>query len=181
MRKSFQGVSAFTLIEILITVIIVGIIASLAMMQYTNTIERYKAHEGELILYSKIGQVLSDLIEKPPAGNFSNVWAEALAHNSGYFNTNLALVQNIVGSDKCSAVAVFRKGGSSVAIPNTCGIGNMGSSNNSMYSLSLSITQPYGVKKVKCSDPGTGICVKLGYSYNSDTTQAWGGTTLNIN
>ena len=85
MRKNLSG---FTLIEIIIVIIIIGVIAGAAVPRFTGTFERVKASEGKQILlailnaqkiyflehgaYSDLGDDLSELdINIPASQNFN--------------------------------------------------------------------------------------------------------------
>lgn len=47
--------SAFTLVEIIIVLVTIGVIAGMAIPKYQRTVERFRAKEGEQILLSALG------------------------------------------------------------------------------------------------------------------------------
>jgi prepilin-type N-terminal cleavage/methylation domain-containing protein len=53
--KEIKNKSGFTLTEVIITVIIVGVLASLALPRFTGVFERVRASEGVQILTSLLG------------------------------------------------------------------------------------------------------------------------------
>ncbi len=62
--------SGFTLMEVIITTILVGVIATLALVSYGGVIEKQRAKEGEQILQAIFANVLRVRVE---TGSIANV------------------------------------------------------------------------------------------------------------
>lgn len=174
-------VSGFTLLEVIIVTMMIGVMASLAFVHYGTVMEKMRAKEGEGLLYAALAELQRDMVENSPPPGVPSAWTESIGQSSEHFHQNVAMVRNISALNKCNAVAVFRRGNGRVSIPNACGIGAMGTAGSSMYALSASISYPSGTPSFICTDSGNGICNKLGYSYNQLVTQEWPGAQIQIN
>jgi len=169
---------AFSLIEILIAVIIVGVVASIALSQYGNVVEKAKAQEGEQILYAVMAVRRGEIVEKPPGSGGSLTKINYL-HSSANYYSQLGMIENSSSgtfpgypNSSCTVISVFRKGDYPVMLPFGCGGGSPGSgSSQALYALSLEITST-GTKNIYCRDNAARpMCYKLGYSYSPGNVQ----------
>ena len=84
-KKKYQ--KSFTLLELVVVFVVVGIVSSMAIVNYLNTIERIRAKEGEEILIALLGAQKRYAQENDGsyAGNISNL--DVTTRTSAYFNT----------------------------------------------------------------------------------------------
>ncbi len=158
---------AFTLIEILITVIIVGILASIALTNFGMVTEKAHAQGGEQILFSLEMAQRRYAIEHDNrmGAPFQNLGVK-IKYQPTF--SNLSMVYN-PGTTKV-IIAVFRASaipGESVTITHPPGFGVSGSSGApGMYGLYTVLdVNSQGKPTVYCSSGNRhpGICEKLGY------------------
>ena len=69
----------FTLVELIIVIIIVGILAAVAMTQYTKVVEKGRGAESRLILGTLRTAQIADYIENNQYTNLGNLGVEAPA------------------------------------------------------------------------------------------------------
>ncbi|MCC6759273.1 MAG: type II secretion system protein [Candidatus Omnitrophica bacterium] len=136
---------AFTLMEILIVVIIMGLIASLAFSNLGAVIESHRAKEGEQILYAIYGRYKAAAVEKdmacpsisqlgvtiPSPENFEPPFSDAC-----WIDIDPAVIH--------WPLSISRKGG--------------------LYMLDLDVlTLQSNIPRVTCSSSTAGLCQQLGY------------------
>ncbi|MCC6759275.1 MAG: type II secretion system protein, partial [Candidatus Omnitrophica bacterium] len=105
--------NAFTLIEVLITVIIVGIIASVALTNLGTTIERSRAHEGEMLAREVFASHIRYAIEHAGIFAASQSSLDFTPRESQYFDSPRS-VSFTDSSGSCVFVLVPRKGGGGI-------------------------------------------------------------------
>ena len=156
--------SAFTLIELLITVIIVGILASIAFVNFGTVIEKSYAQNGEQILFSL------EMAQRRYAVEHDNhIGAPFQGLGVAIKEQTFSLVMVYNPGATQVMMAAFRKTsipGETVTIINPPGFGGGSSGSNGMYGLYMvldvnSATNP----TIFCSSGNQhpGICKKLGY------------------
>jgi Tfp pilus assembly protein PilE len=130
--------SAFTLVEIIVVLITIGVITALAIPKYTTTVERFRAKEGEQILMSALGSQKRFFIENrsymmnpqnldidTPSTYFSSVAIDSTAVSPGYPLAAINRLQDTV----------------------------------TLYRLRI-----FANAQIRCdTDGGTGLCSKIGY------------------
>ena len=91
-QKSTEG---FTLLELLMVVIIIGILATLALPQYIRTTERARAAEGIQMLATLRGSEWRYQAGHP-AGNFTNNFLEldVQVNNTDFWNFSPTIANN---------------------------------------------------------------------------------------
>lgn len=140
--KKIQGKGAFTLIEIMVVIILVGVLASLSYPRLTVVVERVRSGEG------------------------ANILATLLAAQKRY-----ALENNGAYMDGTAGGGTFELGPTDldVAIPASNNFSNyyiystpaeVAKVQRATGEYTMSIDED---GDISCSDSGTGICFKLGY------------------
>ncbi len=156
---------AFSLMEILIVVIIVGVIASLALVKYGILTEKMNAKEIEQIAMTlltsekryamehngNIALNFNDLdFIRPTIRTFSYAVAFSSTPNSICMVSSVTrLPQAGEGNAGCVPMAVCPSGSGGCA--------------GGVYTIYVRVTSPGGQMQVGCNDTGTGICTKMGY------------------
>lgn len=138
--------NAYSLIEILITVIIVGVIASLAFANYGIIIERSVAKEGEQILLSYYSQAHAIHLEYPTLSCLGI---------GGKLSQASRPPTNFNGAE----ISCFGVPPNPQMIPMQLIIERKGSP----YKLIIDTAVAVRPWEVKCITPTAGYCVKLGY------------------
>jgi prepilin-type N-terminal cleavage/methylation domain-containing protein len=92
-RNKFKTISAVTLLEVMIVVMIIGILSALALPRYLNAVEMVRAEEGQHILLSLFAA------QKRYALEHQGVYATDLNALSFSLSTNPANFQVPVNSD----------------------------------------------------------------------------------
>ena len=137
-RISYRN--AFSLMEVLIAVIIVGLLASLALSNYANSVERGISREGAQILLAVYAQYQRDKIENELSNTNTNAMIQTSSRNFDPVCDGLAHISPII---QIPCYGLNRKTG--------------------LYTLILGVNGT--VPKIYCS-PGAAdpeICEKLGY------------------
>jgi len=107
-------ISGYTLLEILIVIIIVGIVAGVSLPLYTTHIERLKTKEGDQILFALLsaqhryklenGQYATNIadldVEIPPSSGF----------NIGFLSAVEGRVAGIIKADNSYSLCISSKG-----------------------------------------------------------------------
>ena len=165
MRKSFFSKNAFTLIEILITVIIIGIIASIAFTNFGTVIEKSRAREAEMTAREVLASHKRYAIEHEGVYASSQSSLDFTPRTSEYFNSPQS-VSFTDSNGSCVFVLVSRKGGSGphggTTILTGCGAIAMPILGGTPYSITLYSKDPEGFVNIGCYDTN-GLCAKLGY------------------
>ncbi len=133
---------AFTLIEIIITVLIVGVIASIAFLNFGTVIEKSTAKEADQALYAIFSNVQRVKIE---TGSIANVM---VAMNDPFLNELRA------SADFSAAVVTFVAGTLTYTITRNAPVS---------YTLTMVIRDTTTTPVITCSGGPAGLCAKLGY------------------
>ncbi len=156
--------SGFTLIEIIITVLLLGIIAALAFNSYETVIEKMRAKEGEQMVYAGVAEQKRCELEGYSAatslcfGGQSDILQESQIFPKFAFSTA------VPGSGISSFYGVYRAGSDMIFISNH--EGTITGGNPGMYVLYIVHGGPAGNDLVmRCREGASspGICAKLGY------------------
>lgn len=139
--KMKTNLRAFTLIEIIITVLIVGVIASIAFLNFGTVIEKSRAKEAEQTLYAIFANVQRVKIE---TGSIANVMVGV---NDPFLNELRA------SADFSAAVVTFAAGTLTYTITR----------NAPVYTLTMVIRDTTTTPVITCSGGAAGLCAKLGY------------------
>ena len=124
-RKNFSNQAGFTLLELIVTVIIIAILASIALPRYIRVVEKGRSAEARDIL----GQIRSAEI------------AYSLENNDQY-TTSLTLLQISIPSGTCNSDYYFRYslaggGASFTATADRCTSGGKPPNAGSGYQLNI--------------------------------------------
>ena len=116
-RKT-KHVSGFTLTEIMVTIIIVSVLASVALPRFTGVIERVRAAEGVQILTALLG---AQKVYKTDHPGYSTVLAnlDIEIDRAANFDKDSIIVQNNVGN----VASIQRFGGYTLSIDENGAIG----------------------------------------------------------
>lgn len=152
--------NAFSLIEILIAVIIVGVIASIALSQYGIVVEKSRAKEGE----QRIIDIITEMRRYRVEGNNATPGGQVYSGRpSQYFSGVGGIEVNPGGSNTCIYYFTYRNGNPDT-IPGPTGCGGMALTGGvGLYMIYGIFAMPQGQFQIGCKDPGTGICARMGY------------------
>ncbi len=138
--------SGFTLMEIVVTTIIVGVIASFAFSNYTIVIERHRAKEAEQILQAIFA-------------NIQRVKVESGSIGSVIVSGTDPFLNQIRSTDNFSPVVFsFAMGG---VPPLTYTISRQPPGPG--YTLSMTVLNTTTTPVITCSGGPAGLCAQLGY------------------
>ena len=95
----------FTLIELIVVIIIVGILASVGMTQYTKVVEKGRAAEARLILGSLRTAEVAENIENGAYQTVANLGVAAPTACAGthYFSYSCAAATGTCTATRCTA------------------------------------------------------------------------------
>lgn len=159
MRRRFEG---FTLLEVVIVVMIVGVIAALAFPNYQLSIERARAKQIEIILSAMAADVNRDVLEYGWSGaTLTNAQSEWNKYNSVGDRCVVATPTEIL-------IGLGRTGGTSWATVSMPGVPGLGCGKGHLqYMLGIGIRKDdqQRIGQIICGagGPNPNICQQLGY------------------
>jgi prepilin-type N-terminal cleavage/methylation domain-containing protein len=101
-----QNKKSFTLVELIIVVIIVGILASLGLTQYSNVVEKSRLAEAKTRIGTMRQLAYSYYLEKGVFGTITNedVGVDNTCRTSDYFSYRVGITSDhlVLAADRCT-------------------------------------------------------------------------------
>ncbi|MFH0917607.1 MAG: prepilin-type N-terminal cleavage/methylation domain-containing protein [Candidatus Omnitrophota bacterium] len=99
-------IKGFTLVELVIVVIIVGILASIGLTQYNKVVEKSRAAEARMILGTLRGAEVADYFEDGTYATVANLGVGAPTDCTGtahYFSYSCATADGLCTATRCTS------------------------------------------------------------------------------
>ncbi len=137
--------NGFTLLEIVVTTVIIGVIASLALVNYGTVIEKQRSKEGEQILQAIFANVLRVKVETGYIGN-------VISGGVDPFVVSMQPTQNFQPVSVTNNL--LTTGDLTYSITRNAPVS---------YTLKMIIAGTTTTPVITCSGGPAGLCAKLGY------------------
>ena len=144
-RRTYTN--AFTLIEFIAVVLILGVLASLGVTNYGILLERMRAREGVIHLMTILGAEKRWVVDKTPPGGAPPSYTTTLdaldiQMNNGWNNFQIPQLFGVAFGSNAIVARIRRDTGAP-------------------FNYFLRITE--GTGTISCTGGGAGICAKLGF------------------
>ncbi|MCC6759274.1 MAG: type II secretion system protein [Candidatus Omnitrophica bacterium] len=157
MKEKYFDRRAYSLLEILIVVILMGVVMSIAFSNLSTVIEKQRSKEGEQMLYALVTEQKRSIME---GSLFDPLFIARTAMSENFPNVGTS-----TGSDTLSSFAgAWRRGSDIVWVWNV--EHSIGGGNPGLYVLYIQHGGPAGNNlTIKCTEGphAVGMCAKLGY------------------